>query len=40
VVKELIAILEVQGLISTNDMGCGQQWDVNQIFPTYLANLQ
>jgi hypothetical protein len=39
VVKKLISILEVQGLIPTNDMGCGQQWDFAQIFLTYLANL-
>jgi hypothetical protein len=32
VVKELIFILGVQELIPTNDMGFGQQWDVDQIF--------
>jgi hypothetical protein len=39
VVKELITILGVQGSIPTNDMGCGQWWDVDQIFFTYLAYL-
>jgi len=24
---------------STNDMGCSQHWDVDQILPTYVANL-
>ncbi len=24
---------------SHNDMGCGQQWDVDQIFHTYTVNL-
>jgi len=30
-------IFGVQGSIPANDVGYGQQWDVDQIFPTYLA---
>jgi hypothetical protein len=39
VVKKFISILGVQKLIPTNDMGCGQRWNVDQIFTTYLANI-
>jgi hypothetical protein len=39
VVKELTSILGVQGSIRTNGMGCGQCWNVDKIFPTYLANI-
>jgi uncharacterized UPF0160 family protein len=34
VVKELISILGVQGSIFTHGMGCGQHWNVDQIFFT------
>jgi hypothetical protein len=37
-VNEMISIIGVQGY-STNDMGCDQWWDVDQIFFTYIANL-
>jgi hypothetical protein len=37
VVKEMITIFGVQRLILTNDMGCGQQWLVGQIFLTYIT---
>jgi hypothetical protein len=39
VVKELTYILGVQGSIPIISMGCGQWWDVDQIFPTYIAYL-
>jgi hypothetical protein len=39
VVKELISILGAQGTNIINDMGYGQQWNVDQIFLTYLASL-
>lgn len=29
----------VQKSILTNDMVCDQQWDVDRIFLTYIANL-
>jgi hypothetical protein len=39
VVKELISMFEIQGSIPTNDIGCVQHWNVDQIFITYVANL-
>jgi len=38
VAKESISILGVQGSIPINDMGCGQCWDVDRIFFTYLTS--
>jgi len=40
VVKELIYILGDRGSILTNDIGCGEHWDVDQIIPTYVTNLK
>jgi hypothetical protein len=39
VVKELMSILGVQKSILINAMGCGQCWNVDKIFPTYIANI-
>jgi len=38
-IKELISIPKVKRSIPINGMGCGQWWDVDQIFPTYITNL-
>ncbi len=40
VVKELMCILGDQGSILTNDIGWGEHWDVDQIFPTYVTNFK
>jgi hypothetical protein len=36
VVKKLISLLGVQKSPFTNDMGCDQCWNVDQIFPAYV----
>jgi hypothetical protein len=38
-VKEFISNLGIKGTILMNGMGCGQHWNVDQIFPTYIANI-
>jgi len=37
-VKEFISILGVQGLVPTNDMSCGECWNVDWIFSRYHFN--
>jgi hypothetical protein len=39
VVKELNSILKVQGSNFINNMCCGQHWNINWIFHTYLNYL-
>jgi hypothetical protein len=39
VVKAFISILGDQGSIFMNGMGYGQRWNVDKIFPTYIAKI-